>query len=766
MHQRHLVDHQLETDTPDLGPASLPPVTPASQPPTAPSSSYPLNFMPGSESESESDIDLDHPHGYPINEDEEQDEPSLLEPPPSYEQTIAASSTSSSSTSSSSPSRHRQQHSSRSNPFLQNNSNSGRAFAQGLSSSRHGQHFSSSSSDQEIFVPSITPRHPPSAPPLNLLASTSSNNINHRSSSSHSGGSSMRTSRTLGDLNSTTANTFNSNIENDSTSVKKRSSTLRGKRTVKNHHRDITTDNSNLDNDVETQTFGEQTATSPTYMHPSVTSSSTSVGSSQQRGDQDYFNPQNGGASTGQLRTARRLQHKLAQACHAASAPNFYPPQPQPHEISAARAASVADALQAPRVPLSQSVIPAPPPRLLQFRSREPSSVPACPFLLCQKPIAYTKTRRERGVTVWIVCGLLFLCNTYWTTQSLISYFSPPNHDRVYSQDTTDTFASSSFSAKGEAKHLVKGFLGFKTHRYNDPQFKKYQRHQSALKRPTIATVGVVQDDTSALRAVLSFVLMAVMAIVRWWMCLTPLLVRPLFDTVHSCPHPHPYPFPEELEQERKEKEEEERREEEEFRRQLVRQQSLQEGLPWASWYGGDEKERLRARDEAERAGGSTSTPGDDLLRDTKGQSRHDYNSNNPSTGGESPEPPATSRPISETAVAEEDADKDKGKSKDKKSPKGSGRFKFWRRFRAARQQRQEQGKQALATTVIQFKKKQLSWRARRELKKKEERRKAIIKASQDIGRFSLLFQLGSFFLLDRWGQSAIVGPGKQQRQN
>ncbi|KAF9338658.1 hypothetical protein BGZ91_008268 [Linnemannia elongata] len=516
----------------------------------------------------------------------------------------------------------------------------------------------------------------------------------------------MRTSRTLGDLNSTTANTFNSNIENDSTSVKKRSSTLRGKRTIKNHHRDINTDNSNLDNDVETQTFGEQTATSPSYMHPSVTSSSTSVGSSQQRGDQDYFNPQNGGASTGQLRTARRLQHKQAHACHAASAPNFYPPQPQPHEISAARAASVADALQAPRVPLSQSVIPAPPPRLLQFRSRDPSS------------------------------------------------------------DTTDTFASSSFSAKGEAKHLVRGFLGFKTHRYKDPQFKKYQRHQSALKRPTIATVGVVQDDTSALRAVLSFVLMAVMAIVRWWMCLTPLLIRPLFDTVHSCPHPHPYPFPEELEQERKEKEEEERREEEEFRRQLVRQKSLQEGLPWASWYGGDEKERLRARDEAERAGGSTSTPGDDLLRDTKGQSRHDFSSNNPLTGGESPEPPATSRPISETAVAEEDADKDKGKSKDKKLPKGSGRFKFWRRFRAARQQRQEQGKQVLATTVIQFKKKQLSWRARRELKKKEERRKAIIKASQDIGRFSLLFQLGSFFLLDRWGQSAIVGPGKQQRQN
>jgi hypothetical protein len=348
----------------------------------------------------------------------------------------------------------------------------------------------------------------------------------------------------------------------------------------------------------------------------------------------------------------------------------------------------------------------------------------------------------------------LFLCNTYWTTQSLISYFSPPKHDRTYSQDTTDSFSSSSFSAKGEARHFVKGLLGFKTHRYQDPQFKTYQRHQSALKRPTIATVGVVQDDTSALRAVLSFALLAVMAIVRWWMCLTPLLIRPLFDTVHSCPHPHPYPFPEELEQERKEKEEELRREEEEFQRQLARQQSLQE-LSRSSWYGRDEKQRLRARDGSERKGTAavTSTPGDDFSRDTKSQSG--LNNTSPSIGGESQEPPITPG----TLAVEEDGDNDK--SKDLKSQKG-GRFKFWKRFRAAHQQRQEQGKQVLATTVIQIKKKQLSWRARRELKKKEERRKAIIKASQDIGRFSLLFQLGSFLLLDRWGQSTIVGPGKQ----
>ncbi|KAG0368939.1 hypothetical protein BGX24_002645 [Mortierella sp. AD032] len=487
-------------------------------------------------------------------------------------------------------------------------------------------------------------------------------------------------------------------------------------------------------------------------MHPSATSSSTSVTSSQQQVDQDYyFHPQNS-TSSAQLRTARRLQHKQAHARHAASAPNLYPPQPQPHEVSAARAAAVAQALSAPRVPLSQSVIPAPPPRLLQFRSREPSSVPACPFLLCQKPITYTKTRSERGVT------------------SLISHFSTPNRERVYSQDTTDTFANSAFSAKGEARHLVKGFLGFKTHRYKDPQFKNYQRHQSALKRPTIATVGVVQDDTSVLRAILSFGLLALMAIIRWWMCLTPLLIRPLFDTVHSCPHPHPYPFPEELEQERREKEEEERREEEEFQRQLARQQQrLQEGSPWTNWYGGDEKQRLGERDEVERAPvgteAVTNTLGDDSSRDTKGASKpnNSSNNNNPSTGRrESQEPPTSSTLQAGTSAGDEEEDVDN--NKDKKSQKG-GRFRFFRRFHAARQQRTEQGKQVLVTTMIQIKKKQLSWRGRRELKKKEEKRKAIIKASQDIGRFSLLFQLGSFFLLDRWGQSTVVGPGmKTQR--
>ncbi|KAF9911959.1 hypothetical protein EC991_001406 [Linnemannia zychae] len=580
----------------------------------------------------------------------------------------------------------------------------------------------------------------------------------------------MRTSRTLDDLNSTTAN--NNISSSDNINDQQRSSASRGKRPVRNRHKITATDNgcddNNINNEVESLAFGVQPAMSPSYMHPSATSSSNPVASSHQRGDQDYyFHPENS-ASSAQLRTARRLQHKQAHARHVASAPHLYSPQSQPHEISAARAAAVAEALSAPRIPLSQSVIPAPPPRLLQFRSREPSSVPACPFLLCQKPITYTKTRRERGVTVWIICGLLFLCNTYWTTQSLISHFSSPHRERVYSQDTTDTIANSAFSAKGEARHLVKGFLGFKTHRYKDPQFKNYQRHQSGLKRPTIATVGVVQDDTSALRAVLSFGLMVLMAIIRWWMCLTPLLIRPLFDTVHSCPHPHPYPFPEELEQERKEKEEEERLEEEEYQRQLARQQRrLQEGSSWSNWYGGDEKQRLRERDEAERAAaeasvGVTNTPGDDLSRNTKGSSGPN-NSSAPSIGGhESQEPPAASTTQAErTVVAEEDADSNK--DKDKKSLKGS-RFQFFKRFRAARQQRQEQGKKVLTTTVIQIKKKQLSWRARRELKKKEERRKAIIKASQDIGRFSLLFQLGSFLLLDRWGQSTIVGPGKSRQ--
>jgi hypothetical protein len=262
----------------------------------------------------------------------------------------------------------------------------------------------------------------------------------------------------------------------------------------------------------------------------------------------------------------------------------------------------------------------------------------------------------------------------------------------------------------------------------------------------------------SVLQGILKFGLMTLMAIIRWWMCLTPLLIPPLFDTVHSCPHPHPYPYPEELG--------EEQEKDREYQGQLAQQQQRpQDGSSWSNWYGGDEKQRLHERDEAERAAVEsgaevTRMTDDNPSRGTKGvpDSNNRVNSSTPLTRGhESQEPPATSLMQSESAViTEEDTDK---------KPQKQGRFRFLRRSHASKQQRHEQGMQVPMTTATQSKKKKLSWWERRELKKKEKRRKTIIKASQDIGRFSLLFQLGSFFLLDRWGQSVIVGPGKKEQQ-
>ncbi|KAF9285049.1 hypothetical protein BGZ68_004185 [Mortierella alpina] len=370
-----------------------------------------------------------------------------------------------------------------------------------------------------------------------------------------------------------------------------------------------------------------------------------------------------------------------------------------------------------PIIPLSQSVIPAPPPRLLQFRSREPSSVPACPYLLCQKPIAFTKTRRERGVTVWIVCGLLFLCNTYWTTQAVIAHFSgPSHHDRVLSQEAS---AGWGFSARDEAFHLVKGFFGFKSHRYKDMTFNAAQRRQSALKRPTVATVGMVQDEQNALRMFLSFLLMALMAIIRWWLCLTPLLVRSLFDTVHSCPHAHPYPYPEELEQERRLVEETEGV----VRNEDAGQDSVApevETTQSSSFSDGDEKRRLKVRDKAHQG---------ERLDDAV---------------------PVEGALQTDTATSEDAA---------APAPR---RFLFFQRARTMHHERQEQGRQLLTATVKEIRKKRLSWRARRAMKKEEERRQRVIKASQDIGRFSLLYQLGSFLMMDQWKQT-VLASGKIQ---
>ncbi|KAF9959005.1 hypothetical protein BGZ72_010445 [Mortierella alpina] len=303
-------------------------------------------------------------------------------------------------------------------------------------------------------------------------------------------------------------------------------------------------------------------------------------------------------------------------------------------------------------------------------------------------------------------------------SQSVIAHFSGPSHqDRVLSEEAS---AGLGFSARDEAFHLIKGLFGFKSHRYKDLTFNAAQRRQSALKRPTVATVGMVQDEQSALRMVLSFLLMAMMAIIRWWLCLTPVLVRSLFDTVHSCPHAHPYPYPEELEQERRLLEEVEGVVENED----AGQSTMVAGgvtTQTPNFFDGDEKKRLKARDEAQQYGGS-------------------------------------SGPASEPLAGEGKTDETASEDAANPSPR---RFKFFERVCTMHRQRHEQGRQMLAATVKEVKKKRLSWRARRAMKKEEQRRQRVIKASQDIGRYSLLYQVGSF-LMDQWKQT-VLAPGKIQ---
>ncbi|KAF9944375.1 hypothetical protein BGZ70_004713 [Mortierella alpina] len=546
------------------------------------------------------------------------------------------------------------------------------------------------------FAPSLAPRHSPSAPPLTLLSSTAAN-----SSSSYTGAYGVQRRHTV----------------DDEVHV---SSSRRGKRPVRHRRKESTADKD------DSAVFLDQPAVSPSYQDSSAASSSTSTASSHQ----GYFPVHSASTMTRDPRTARRLEHKRDAARHAASAPQLYPdvhPDAHLEEQRQQHGQSMRFSLgPAPIIPLSEAVIPAPPPRLLQFRSRESSSVPACPYLLCQKPIAFTKTRRERGVTVWMVCGLLFLCNTYWTTQTVIAHFSGPSQkDRVLSQAAS---AGWGFSARDEAFHLVKGFFGFKSHRYKDVSFQTAQRRQSALKTPTVATVGMVQDEQNALRMFLSFLLMALMAVIRWWLCLTPLLVRSLFDTVHSCPHTHPYPYPEELEQERRLLEEAE---------DVVGIEDAGHGNAMTGGGGGvsmqtssfsdrDEKKRLKAGDDAQT---------DAEAGDTSGSAR--------------------AVPLTGTVQSE------MGTSEDATAPTPS-RFLFFQRARSMRQERQEQGRQVLAATVKEIRKRRLSWRARRTMRKEEERRQRVIKASQDIGRFSLLYQLGSFLMMDQWKQS-VLAPGKIQ---
>ncbi|KAG0237409.1 hypothetical protein BGW42_000985 [Actinomortierella wolfii] len=192
-------------------------------------------------------------------------------------------------------------------------------------------------------------------------------------------------------------------------------------------------------------------------------------------------------------------------------------------------------------IPLSQSVIPAPPPRLLHFQSREPSPVPECPFPLCRKPIALTKTRLERGVVVWLMCGILLLLNTYWTTYALMSHFAPPKkQQQQQSPSLGSIFLDIGRSIIGGGQRGSSTAL---------PQANHNIRHTNSARlgdQPTVATVSMLKDqELSTLQLVFRYLFSVTLAIIRWWLCLLPLLIRPLFDTVHSCPHPHPYPYPE-----------------------------------------------------------------------------------------------------------------------------------------------------------------------------------------------------------------------------
>ena len=711
LHQRHLADDQLhQSDNPESE------SEPQDQDQDQHASNRPSQDRPQSLYSAPSES---------ASSDGEED--ASQEPPPSYEQSISAPSASGSS-------------SSRANPFLDRSGRPTQRTAQATGS--HLQYL------EETSAPRLAPRHAPSAPPLTLLTSTSSAEQRNES------GPSARHTRD-GQVSSSSSSTSASRIR-------------RGKRPVRNHQSDL-----GVYEDEAEQSFRSQSAMSPSYLHSSAAQSSSPAA------QDGYFLQQQGynsSSSSKQSRTSRRLQHKQDFARHAATAPELYPQHAPLQNSTFASQPSLVPPQATPMLSLSQSVIPAPPPRLLQFRSREPSSVPACPFLLCQKPIAFTKTRHERGVTVWIVCGLLFLCNTYWTAHVLIDHFSSSNRDRVLSKGTADASmaASSGFTATSEAGHLMKGFLGFKTYRSKEPTFRNYQRHQSAMQRPTIATVGIVQDEQSALQMVLSFCMLALMAILRWWLCLTPLLIRPLFDTVHSCPHAHPYPFPEEIEEERRMVEEAEGR---------LEDQQQPDGQSLSSnndCYYGDEKKRLRNQDEE-----GEKTKDRSRRRDRK-QSEMTENGSKPQptptpTKGTKGQNTSTASTTDETTTAatktntnsDTTADDTTGAMADgfeyaestaAASEPPKSRFRFFQRIRAIRQQRQQEGRQAIAETVTKIQRKKLSWKMRRLLAKAQARREAVIKASQDIGRYSLLYGLGAIFMADRWKQ-AVLSPGELQAE-
>lgn len=463
-------------------------------------------------------------------------------------------------------------------------------------------------------------------------------------------------------------------------------SVLRSRHLAKDHRQDTMSDTD------ETAVFGDQQAESPSNQ------------------PQEHGRVGSEAALGAHLKTQHRLDHKQALTRNAASAPDLHPH----HRAWTTTTPRQPSSLQLP-VPIFPPEIPAPPPRSLHFRSRDASPVPACPYPLCQKPIALTKTRRERGVTVWIACALLFFLNTYWTTQLVMSFFSiGPYQDRYHRQRMAveETLSASSsagegFSFQREAIYWIRGLLGFKAER---------QTFSSMLKPSGVAAMGAMREEQGLLKMLLGFFMMATTAIIRWWLCLTPLLVRPLFDTVHSCPHPHPYPYPEELEHERMQMEKELREQLEEIKK---------------------------------THGGSTQTPSKEVSTGKKETtSKHKSKSEKKKLALDQAENQDESQ-VSPTEVPESESGSTPGST-----PPEVDMTEIYHPWEYKKHQRH----QALNAVVGHVKKKQLSWRARRALRKAEEKRLQIVKATQDIGRYSLLYELGASLVMDRWKQAILAG--------
>ncbi|KAF9584110.1 hypothetical protein BGW38_007569 [Lunasporangiospora selenospora] len=314
-----------------------------------------------------------------------------------------------------------------------------------------------------------------------------------------------------------------------------------------------------------------------------------------------------------------------------------------------------------------------------------------------------------------------------------MAHFRPPSRDReAILKGEGAEWASRSFSVQGEASHLLRGMLGFKTYRYQDSSFQQHRRHLAGLQRPTIATVGVLQDEQSTLMVVLGFCFVAVMAIIRWWLCLTPLLVRPLFDTVHSCPHQHPYPFPEELEQEQAMIDQE-----------LLRQQEAKKNKK-----GGKGNEKNDHNEPAVQAAAIAETGNSEKKRLQALEEEPDIDTtreatNSPSISEDQQETSETRkgrRAINTAETLEGEADRTLSSSSRAGSTKGL-------------EQRGMAKKTEETVPVI----KRLPWRMRRALRKAEARRLKMVTSSQDIGRYSLFYELGAVLFMDRWKQTVLM---------